>query len=150
MPPTSNETNENGDKEKQTNIGKKKQCIISQVKTESNGPRTKMLLVHVGVGDSYNQPKNKNTKTRTACNNCIKRIFSLAVRSVSLAFIVIISQEFVMHIQLHLHQAVHVIFQVSATVFITIEDINDNTPTFQSTPYQTRISEVRKGLLKRP
>lgn len=29
-------------------------------------------------------------------------------------------------------------------MFITIEDINDNTPIFRNTPYQTEISEVRK------
>lgn len=38
---------------------------------------------------------------------------------------------------------IRLLFQVSATVFITIEDINDNTPIFQNTPYKTEISEVR-------
>ena len=36
----------------------------------------------------------------------------------------------------------YAIFQVSATVFITIEDINDNRPAFQNTPYQKSVSEV--------
>ena len=31
--------------------------IKSKVKTERNGPRTKMLLVYVGASDSSNQPK---------------------------------------------------------------------------------------------
>ncbi len=42
-------------------IGSKK--IYGQIKlkvtTESKGPRTKMLLVYVGAGDSSNQPKIK-------------------------------------------------------------------------------------------
>jgi len=33
-------------------------------------------------------------------------------------------------------------------VLITIEDINDNTPVFKNTPYQTEISEVRKRAYK--
>ena len=43
---------------------------------------------------------------------------------------------------------IRLLFQVSATVFITIEDINDNTPIFQNTPYKTEISEVRKKRLQ--
>ena len=38
-----------------------------KVKTESNGPRTKMLLVYVGAGDIISwSAKNRNTKTITA------------------------------------------------------------------------------------
>ena len=31
--------------------------LYPKMTTESKGPRTKMLLVHVGAGDSSNQPK---------------------------------------------------------------------------------------------
>lgn len=59
----------------------------------------------------------------------------------------IFTTHYIVPYPLPLHQVLHAVFQVSATVFITIEDINDNTPTFQNTPYQTRISEVRITLI---